>query len=221
LFVGHPAQKPYARPDQDSKDTDSKSLLEVGKQVKPHVLIGTSTQPSAFTKEVVQEMSKHIDRPTIFPLSNPTKLHEAKPEDLFRWSDGKVVTATGSAFDPAEVEGGKRREIAECNNSVVFPSIDLSTVLSRAKLITSAMLVEATKVLASQASAVKDLDAALLPDVEDVREVRFKIAAAVIKQAVKERVAQEEGIPETDEDLEEWIRVQMWNAEYKPLRNVA
>jgi malate dehydrogenase (oxaloacetate-decarboxylating) len=68
----------------------------VVKQVKPHVLIGTSTQAGAFTEEIVQEMSKHIDRPMIFPLSNPTELHEAKPEDLFKWSNGKVLTATGS-----------------------------------------------------------------------------------------------------------------------------
>lgn len=215
------AQKPYARPDDDWKDADNKSLLSIVKQAKPHVLIGTSTQAGAFTEEVVQEMSKHIDRPMIFPLSNPTKLHEAKPEDLFKWSDGKVLTATGSPFDPVEVEGGKKREIAECNNSVVFPGIGLGTVLSRAKLITSAMLVEATKALAAQAPAMKDPDAALLPDVEDVREVSVKIAAAVIKQAIKEEVAQEEDIPEADEDLEEWIRVQMWKPEYRPLKKAA
>lgn len=214
------AQKPYARPDDKWKDADTKSLLSIVKQAKPHVLIGTSTQAGAFTEEVVQEMSKHIDRPMIFPLSNPTKLHEAKPEDLFKWSNGKVLTATGSPFDPVEVEGGKKREIAECNNSVVFPGIGLGTVLSRAKLITSAMLVEATKALAAQAPAMKDPDAALLPDVEDVREVSVKIAAAVIKQAIKEEVAQEEDIPEADEDLEEWIRVQMWKPEYRPLKKV-
>jgi malate dehydrogenase (oxaloacetate-decarboxylating) len=93
-------------------------------------------------------------------------------------------------------------------------------VLSRAKLVTSAMLVEATKALAAQAPALKDPDAALIPDVEDVREISMKIAAAVIKQAVKEGVAQEEHIPEADEELEEWIRVQMWNAEYRPLKKV-
>jgi malate dehydrogenase (oxaloacetate-decarboxylating) len=82
------------------------------------------------------------------------------------------------------------------------------------------MLVEATKALASQAPAMKDPDAALLPDVEDVREVSVKIAAAVIKQAVKEEVAREEGIPEDDDDLDEWIRVQMWNPEYRPLKKV-
>jgi malate dehydrogenase (oxaloacetate-decarboxylating) len=214
------AQKPYAKPKDEWDGVDTRSLLAVVKHVKPHVLIGTSTQPGAFTEDVVQEMSKHTDRPIIFPLSNPTKLHEAKPEDLFAWSDGKVLTATGSPFDPVEVEGGKKREIAECNNSVVFPGIGLGTVLSRARLITPAMLVEATKALASQAPAMKDPDAALLPDVEDVREVSVKIAAAVIRQAEKEGEAREESIPVADEDLEEWIRVQMWSAEYRPLKKV-
>lgn len=109
---------------------------------------------------------------------------------------------------------------AECNNSVVFPGTNLGSVLSRAKLVTPAMLVEATKALADQAPALKDPDAALLPDVEDVREVSVKIAAAVIRQSVKEGVAQEEHIPESDEELEEWIRVQMWNADYRPLKKV-
>lgn len=212
-------QRPYARPDDEWKDQDSTSLLSVVRQVQPHVLIGTSTQPKAFTREVVQEMSKHVDRPIIFPLSNPTRLHEADPKDLFEWSDGRVLTATGSPFEPVEVSG-KKREIAECNNSMTFPGIGLGAVLSRAKLMTSAMLVEATKALAEQAPALKDPDAALLPDVEDVREISIKIAAAVIKQAVKEGVAREEGIPDSDDELHEWICVQMWNAEYRPLKKV-
>ena len=214
------AQKPYTRVDDEWKDTDTKSLLDVTKQIKPHVLIGTSTQPGAFTKEVVQEMSKHVKRPIIFPLSNPTKLHEATPKDLFDWTDGRVLTATGSPFDPVETKDGKKREIAECNNSVIFPAIGLGVVLSHAKLITPAMLVEATHALADQAPALKDPDAALLPDVGIVREVSVKIAAAVIKQAVKEGVAQENGIPDEDDKLDEWIRVQMWKAEYRPLSKV-
>ncbi|KAM0689974.1 hypothetical protein Q7P36_008741 [Cladosporium allicinum] len=216
----NPAQKPYAREDDEWKDADSKSLLDVVKKVKPHVLIGTSTQAKAFTEEIVREMSQHVDRPIIFPLSNPTKLHEASPKDLFEWTDGRVLTATGSPFPPVETKNGKKREIGECNNAIIYPGTNLGSVLSRAKLVTTAMLVEATKALAAQAPALKDPDAALLPDVEDVREISMKIAAAVIKQAVKESVAQEEHIPESDEELEQWIRVQMWNAEYRPLKKV-
>lgn len=82
-------------------------MLSVVKEVKPHVLIGTSTKPGAFTKEIVQEMAKHVERPIIFPLSNPTKLHEAKPQDLFNWTEGKVLVATGSPFPSAEYNGKK------------------------------------------------------------------------------------------------------------------
>jgi len=89
------------------------------------------------------------------------------------------------------------------------------------KLLTPALLVSAVKALAAQAPALKDPDAALLPDVTDVREISVKIAAAIIKQAVKDDIAQVKDIPDDDDDeLEEWIREQMWNAEYRPLRKV-
>jgi len=214
-----PAQHDYARPDSEWQDKTKAALLDVVKNVKPHVLIGTSTKPKTFTKEIVQEMAKHVERPIIFPLSNPTRLHEADPKDLFAWTDGRVLTATGSPFPPVESHG-RRREIAECNNSTTFPGIGLGAVLSRAKLMTPEMLVAATKALAAQAPALKDPDAALLPDVTNVREISVKIAAAVIKQAVKAGLAQEKGIPSDEDELQEWIKEQMWNAQYRPLKKV-
>jgi len=100
-----PAQIPYAREDSEWKDKDHNDLLSVVKEVKPHVLIGTSTVPGSFTEDVVREMAKHVERPVIFPLSNPTRLHEAKPQDLFDWTDGKALVATGSPFPPVKYEG--------------------------------------------------------------------------------------------------------------------
>jgi malate dehydrogenase (oxaloacetate-decarboxylating) len=213
------AQHDYAKSASEWHDKDQNSLLDVIKKIKPHVLIGTSTKPKAFTKEIVQEMTKHVDRPIIFPLSNPTRLHEAVPEDLVEWTNGKVLTATGSPFPPVEINGCKR-EIAECNNSVIFPGIGLGVVLSRARLITPELLVAAVKALASQAPALKDADAGLLPDVTKVREVSVHIAAAVISQAVKDGLAQEKNIPVTYDELGDWITEQMWNAQYRPLRKV-
>lgn len=215
-----PAQHPYAKQDDHWQQVDHKSLLDVVKEVKPHILIGTSTQPKTFTKEVVQEMAKHVERPIIFPLSNPTKLHEADPKDLYEWTDGKVLMATGSPFPPVKGKDGKEREVAECNNSTTFPGIGLGAVLSRSKLMTPSMLVAATKALAAQGPAMKDPEAALLPDVVDVREISVKIAAAVIKQAKEEKLEQQDGIPDDDAELEEWIREQMWDAEYRPLKKV-
>jgi malate dehydrogenase (oxaloacetate-decarboxylating) len=99
------AQTEYAR--DDSEWSGDHDLLNVIKQVKPHVLIGTSTKPGAFTEEIVREMAKHVERPVIFPLSNPTRLHEAKPDDLFKWTDGKALVATGSPFPPVEFNAKK------------------------------------------------------------------------------------------------------------------
>lgn len=164
-------------------------------------------------------MAKHVERPIIFPLSNPTKLHEAVPGDLLEWTNGKVLTATGSPFPPVEVNG-RLREISECNNSEIFPGIGLGVVLSRARLITPELLVAAVKALAAQAPALKDPEAGLLPDVTNVREISKQIAAAVIKQAVQDELAQEPSIPTNDQELEGWISEQMWHAEYRPLKKV-
>jgi malate dehydrogenase (oxaloacetate-decarboxylating) len=112
------------------------------------------------------------------------------------------------------------RFIAECNNSVTFPGIGLGAVLSRARLMTPAMLVSAVQALSAEAPVLKGTGAGLLPDVEDVREISIKIARNVIKKAVEDGLAQEKDIPDKDTDLEEWIREQMWTAEYRPLELV-
>jgi malate dehydrogenase (oxaloacetate-decarboxylating) len=126
------AQIRFARSAKEWEGKDTKNLQAIIKEVKPHVLIGTSTRPGSFTKEVVQEMAKYVDRPIIFPLSNPTYLHEARPNDLTEWTYGKALIATGSPFPPVEYDG-KKYEVAECNNSTCFPGIGLGCVLSRSK----------------------------------------------------------------------------------------
>ncbi|KAL7807790.1 malate dehydrogenase [Trichoderma aethiopicum] len=216
-------QKGYIK--DASEWSDNTSLLSVVQQVNPNILIGTSTVPGAFTEEIVKAMHENAPRPIIFPLSNPTRLHEAKPADLLNWTNGKALVATGSPFEPVtgpwgEDGGDVTIEVAECNNSVVFPGIGLGCVLSRAKLLTDKMLVAAVEGVASLSPALKDATAPLLPDVEDVRPVSVQVAKHVIQAAVKEGVATEKGIPSDDEELEEWIREQMWNPEYRPLKLV-
>ncbi len=220
-----PAQKPYAR-GEDDWNGGKNDLLAVVKKVKPNILIGCSTCPKSFTEEIIKEMASHIDRPIIFPLSNPTRLHEAKPKDLIEWTKGKALVATGSPFPTVEY-GGKKIEIAECNNSTIFPGIGLGTVLCRAARLTDGMLIAATKALASWAPALdkgqskhQDAVPALLPDVEDVSVLSVSIACAVIRRAIEEKQATVKDIPEKDEDLEEWVKEQMWKPEYRPLRKV-
>ncbi|KFY36078.1 hypothetical protein V494_05340 [Pseudogymnoascus sp. VKM F-4513 (FW-928)] len=216
----NPAQKPYARDDSEWDSDKEIDLLSVIKQVKPHVLIGTSTKPGAFTEEIVKEMASHISRPLIFPLSNPTSLHEANPSDLNDWTEGKVLLATGSPFPPVTYNG-TTRDVAECNNALVFPGIGLGAVLSRSRLLSDKMLVAAMKALSAKSPALEDPARPLLPDVEDVRDVSVHIAKAVVRQAVEEGLAREEGIPEDEAELDEWIRVQMWEPAYRPLRKVS
>lgn len=204
------------------KDTD---LLSVVQAVHPNVLIGTSTVPGAFTKAVVKAMHQHTPRPIIFPLSNPTRLHEAKPCDLLKWTDGKALVATGSPFDPVSGPWGPNGEqttidIAECNNSVVFPGIGLGCVLSRASLLTDRMLVAAVEAVASLSPTQHDPGAPLLPDVSEVRTVSVRVARCVIQAAVREGVATQGGIPRDDGELDEWIREQMWDPVYRPLKPV-
>lgn len=193
--------------------------------MKPNVLIGTSTKPKAFTEEIVRAMAAGVERPVILPLSNPTRLHEAVPEDILNWSDGKALVATGSPFKPVKGPWGPdgkeiEIEVAECNNSVVFPGIGLGAVLSRARLVTDKMLVAAVEGVAALSPALEDQTAPLLPGVDVVRDVSLRVARNVIKAAVAEGVATEEGIPEEDGELDEWVREQMWTAEYRPLKLV-
>ncbi|AEO59529.1 hypothetical protein MYCTH_2307908 [Thermothelomyces thermophilus ATCC 42464] len=217
------AQKPYARTeDWSGKRTD---LLGVVKEVKPNVLIGTSTVPRAFTEEIVREMASHVDRPIIFPLSNPTKLHEAVPADLLSWTTGKALVATGSPFKPVKGPWGPdgnevEIEVAECNNSVVFPGIGLGGVLCRARLVTDKMLIAAVQGVSELSPALKDDTAPLLPGVEVVREVSVRVARKVIQAAMEEGLATQEGIPTDENELDEWIREQMWYPVYRPLKYV-
>ncbi|ODQ72042.1 malate dehydrogenase [Lipomyces starkeyi NRRL Y-11557] len=214
------AQRPYAASDDRWKEIDTKSLSEIVKKVKPHVLIGCSTKPKAFNEAVLREMAKHVERPIVFPLSNPTRLHEATPAEIFKYTDGKALVATGSPFDP--VDG---KEIAENNNCFVYPGIGMGSILSRADRVTETMIAAVVKELASLAPSEKDPTGALLPDVADIRDISAKIATAVVLQALEEgtaRVEEIEGIkvPRDRDHCLEWVKEQMWKPEYRPLRKV-
>lgn len=127
---------------------------------------------------------------------------------------------TARSLSALTIESAGIASSAECNNSVCFPGIGLGAVLSRARLLSDKMLVAAVKALATQSPALQDPNMPLLPSVEAVREVSVQIARAVIKCAVDEGLAQEKGIPTDDTELEAWIRVQMWRAEYRQLRKI-
>ncbi|WVQ74266.1 hypothetical protein IAR50_003863 [Cryptococcus sp. DSM 104548] len=206
--------------DEEEWGGEETGLLEVVKKVKPTILIGTSTHAGAFTEEVVKEMSKHVDRPIIFPLSNPTRLCEAQPKDINQWSNGKALMATGSPFPPVDTPGSDKKYIvAECNNALIYPGLGLGAILSKSTTMTDKMIVAGAHRLAELAPALKEknADLALLPEFGDAQDVNFEVALAVIKQAVKEGVSREEGLPEDQEDQEEvrkWALEKKWAPEY-------
>jgi len=215
------AQKPYARDDEEfPSEKGTIDLVTVIKYVKPNILIGCSTRPGSFTKEIVQEMASHVERPIIFPLSNPTRLHEAQPKHLNEWTHGKALIATGSPFPPV-VYDGKEYEIAECNNCHVYPGIGLGCVLSRAKRMSDDMIVAAAHGLAELSPALQNPDKALLPDIKDVKETSINVASRVIQQCVKEGLNRVDDIPKDEKDLKQWIRDQMWEPEYRVFKKVA
>ena len=213
------AQMAYARPDAEVKDWERANtdlpglqLIDVIRAVKPTVIIGTSTHSRAFNEEIVREMAKHVERPIIFPMSNPTALCEVDPEDAMAWTDGRALVATGSPFAPVSLPSGKQYHVAQTNNALIYPALGLGTILARARTISPSMLMAGVHALASLSPALDNPEASLLPDLADVREVSVHVAAAVVRQAVEDGNAQHEGTIAVVQGkgplpLEEFIRV--------------
>jgi len=191
--------------------TGAISLLDVVRNAKVTVLAGVSAQAGAFTEEIVREMARHIDRPVIFPLSNPTSKSEAVPTDLLRWTDGRALVGTGSPYAPVELNGKKYR-IAQINNSYIFPGLALGILVSKARRVTDNMIMAAAKTLASLSPARNDKTAALLPPIADSRKVGLVVGEAVARQAVADGVAAGGG----EETLKERLRAYVWEPVYLP-----
>ncbi|GAO99469.1 malolactic enzyme [Fructobacillus ficulneus] len=186
-----PEQKPFARSRSEFANADELTTLEaVVKTIHPTVLVGTSTQPGAFTKEIVQEMAAHTERPAIFPLSNPTKLAEAKAEDLLEWTDGKALIATGIPVDPIEYKG-VTYEIGQANNALVYPGLGLGTIASTATVLNDEMISAAAHSLGGIVDATKP-GAAVLPPVSQLTVFSETVAIATAQSAVDQGITKEE-----------------------------
>ena len=186
------------------------SLLDVVNNAKPTVLIGVSGAPGLFTEEVIKTMHKHCERPIVFPLSNPTSRVEATPKDVLHWTDGQALVATGSPFKPVTF-GDKVFEIAQCNNSYIFPGIGLGVLAVKAKRVTDNMLMASSRALAECSPLAIDGEGQLLPPLDDIHSVSKKIAFAVAKAAIADGVA----LDMKDETLLKSIDKNFWNPEYR------
>ncbi|HHK6026180.1 NAD-dependent malic enzyme [Neisseria sp. P0015.S009] len=205
-------QQEYARPATEVADwakTDGKiGLLEVVKQVKPTILIGTSTDHGAFTEDVVKALCAGVERPILLPLSNPTEKIEVMPSEAIKWSDGKALISVGIPVPPVPYKG-VNYEIGQANNAMLYPGLGLGVIVSGAKHVTDGMLLAAAEAVASQVNP-QDEGASLLPSVNNLRASSATVAVAVAKQAVKDGVATKQP--------ENWVQaVQdvMWQAVYE------
>ena len=162
-------------------------LLDVVRNVRPTMLIGTSAQPGVFDEALVREMASHVAAPIIMPLSNPTSLAEAQPRDLLEWTDGRALIATGSPFAPV-IRGSVAHQIAQANNALVFPGLGLGVIVSRATRVTPGMLVAAANAVAAEVTA-RNPGAGVLPAMSSLRAVSAKVALAVARAAETAGVA--------------------------------
>ena len=194
-------------------EPDAISLLDVMNNARPTTLIGVSGQAGAFTEAAVRAMASHVERPIIFPLSNPTSRSEATPTDLLEWTQGRALIGTGSPF-AAVNWNGRRVPINQTNNSYIFPGVGLAVLAVNARRVTDAMFMAAGKALAALSPAIQDPSGRLLPPVDQLRAVSTAIALAAARQAQADGVAD----PCDEASLLTRIRAQVWEPVYRPYR---
>lgn len=209
-------QKCFAQPFESLKNwvlekKETVSLFDTIKNAKPTVLIGVSAQKDAFNERIIREMASYCKRPIIFPLSNPTNFAEAKPEDLYKWTQGKCIVATGSPFPDVEYQGVKH-VIAQCNNVYIFPGVGLGVIASRAKKVIDEMFILAAEVLAEASPYLKDPTLSLFPKIKDLRAISEVMGKQVAKMAFDLKLSQKEA-----SNIEHWLKEEVWFPNYAKL----
>ncbi|WP_281555946.1 NAD-dependent malic enzyme [Thalassomonas sp. RHCl1] len=192
------------------------SLLEVMNNAKPDILIGVSGQAGLFTEQIIRAMKSHCELPIIFPLSNPSRQVEATPEQVIHWTEGEVIIATGSPFEPVDYKG-KTYPVAQCNNSYIFPGIGLGIVSANVNRITDEMLMVASETLANNSPLANTGEGELLPPLTAIADLSKAIAFNIGKLAMKQGLALEL----SDEMLTEKIERNFWKPEYREYRRIS
>jgi malate dehydrogenase (oxaloacetate-decarboxylating) len=192
------------------------TLGDVVRHARPTILIGTAAQPGAFTEEIIREMAAHVERPIIFPLSNPTSKSEALPVDLISWTYGRALVSTGSPFTNV-IYNGRSISIGQCNNAYIFPGVGLGVIASKARRVTDSMFVAAARALSRLSPVHTDPTASLLPPLADVREVSREVAVAVAAEAQRAGVAEQT----RPEEIGRRVDAKMWTPRYLPYTLVA
>ena len=189
-----------------------RDLAAVVKALRPTALVGTSGEPDTFPEAVIREMARHVERPIVLPLSNPTSQCEAKPADVIAWTNGRALVATGSPFPPVQ-HGERTFVIGQANNAFVFPGIGLGTIVAEARGVTDGMLAAAARALADEVADEHLAASSLFPPVTSLRRVTARVAQAVARAARDEGV----GRPLSDAELHDTVRGAMWEPQYPEL----
>ncbi len=187
-------------------------LGAVVKGLRPTALIGTSGEPDTFTEDVVREMAKHVERPVILPLSNPTSQSEAKPADVHAWTNGRALVATGSPFEPVQF-AERTFVIGQGNNAFVFPGIGLGAIVAKARRVTDGMLEAAARRLAAEVGDEDLASGSLFPAIRRLRPITARVAEAVVTAARDEGVGRD--LP--DADVAGAVASAMWEPVYPEL----
>ena len=214
-FAKDPSTLPWYKSSEDGR------LENVVRLAKVTVLIGTSGQAGCFGREVVEAAAKNTERPVIFPLSNPTVNAEALPSDIYTWSRGKALVATGSPFAPVVFEGREYR-IGQCNNVFIFPGVGLGVVASGARKVLPSFFTAAAYAAAEHVSSEDLANGVLFPAVEKLKDVSLSVAKAVGHIAIREGVSRKCAFSDFDhgndpEKLDKAIEMMCWKPEYLSL----
>jgi malate dehydrogenase (oxaloacetate-decarboxylating) len=194
---------------------DTIGLEDVARNARPTVLVGVCGQPGAFSEGAVRAMAAGVERPAIFPLSNPTSRAEAIAGDLITWTGGRALIGTGSPSAPVRWEG-RSIAVTQINNAYIFPGVGLGIIAVNARRVSQAMFTAAARALPALSPARRDRGAALLPPVGELRTVAMAVATAVARQA------QAEGMADLcdEQALAQRIRAVMWEPRYRPYRRI-
>jgi malate dehydrogenase (oxaloacetate-decarboxylating) len=194
---------------------DHIGLFDVVSNARPTTLIGVSGQQGAFTEKIIRAMAAHVERPVIFPLSNPTSRSEATPADLIRWTEGRAIIGTGSPFQSVPWQH-RQLPVDQTNNAYIFPGLGLGILAVRATRVTDSMFTAAAQCLAELSPARSGKSDRLLPPVSEIRSVSFAVAKAVALQAMRNGVA----APVNEHTLDSRLRTYIWEPVYLPYRYV-
>ena len=214
-------KRAFAQPRGASRGLGRGSLRSArdDREGKATVLLGLSGQPGTFTEPMVRAMCDNIERPVIFPLSNPTSVVRGTPEDLLAWSHGRAIVATGSPFDSRARRRQGRTAIGQGNNAFIFPGLGFGAILAEASEITDGMVLAASYALADYVAAKYLAQGLIYPPVEEMSEVARRVATRVLQQAFDEGVACTRKT--TRDGAEAYVRAKFWRPAYLPFVKAA